>query len=521
MSRRRRFLLLAAFAVCASAWTAAPATAARPVLPEKLTTQHFAVHYTGDPGLPEAILHQQAGDLAAEAESAYDKLVSWGFPPPLDDGDGRIDVYVVDLPLGFLGYAYPETASGQTYGYIELDESAVTSAETVAHELFHLVQFRLWSYAEPWLLEATAEWAAFKSVDFPASVISSLGTPEMSLSCSGDACSFDAYESGGYARWSFFEYVAEKYGASAVKEVFDRGAALADPSLPGIDLVSSMLSTRGATLAEVFTGWTVANMSGSYTALGLQGIVPPSYSTTFAGIKAQALPTQRVSVNHLAARYLKFVRGDGATNGVCYAATLNLDVALPAGIGAKPSFFWTAKGSAVVPLAVSGTSASISLPWDTCAWPKEIGLLSLPNPSTTADAQVFKVSGSLVVDTKTIVTATSPPPSTVTGPTVTAPTVDLAPAISVYGPELLRLTRRERVIRLVVFSSGPGKLEASLGGRPLETKTLRAGNNDVRLKLAGPASRVVSQRSTLTLTSMSPAGDKGATVTKRVTVVRR
>lgn len=523
MSRLRRFMLLAAGLASACVFAPTPASAGHPTgYPEALGTAHFVVHYSGDPANPGAVLHQTAADVAATAEGAYEKIVTeWGFPPPANDGDGRTDIYITDLPLGYLGFAYMETATPQTSGWIELDVGAVAMPETIAHELFHLVQFGIWAPAEPWLLEATAEWAGYGFLSFPPGVAATLGAPDMSLSCSGDACGFDDYERGGYSRWSFFQYVAERHASTVVKEIFERGAALADPSLSGIDLVSSALSLRGTTLADVFTGWTVANLAGDYTATGLRGIVPPAYSETFTGAADGNLPGRQVAVNHLAARYVAFKRGDGTSSGPCYAATLNLTVALPYGIGARPHFFWTGAGGAVIPLAVSGGTASISLPWDTCSWAGK-GLLALPNPSATADSQVFTVSGSLSVDEKTLATSTAPPPSTVTGPVVPAPVTDPPPAISVYGPEILRLGRRTRVIRLVVFSSGPGKLEAVLAGKALGSVRLRAGNNDVRYRLAGPAARVVAQRSTLTLTSIAPTGTtRGAVVTRRVNVVRR
>jgi hypothetical protein len=125
------------------------------------------------------------------------------------------------------------------------------------------------------------------------------------------------------------------------------------------------------------------------------------------------------------------------------------------------------------------------------------------------------------VDEKTIASSTAPPPSSDPRPVVGAPTVDPAPTIAVYGPQVLQLGRKQRVIRLVVFSSGAGTLEATLGTRGLAPKRLRAGNNDLRYKLPGPAARVVAQRSLLSLTSVSPEGARGATVTRRVTIRRR
>ena len=81
------------------------------------------------------------------------------------------------------------------------------------------------------------------------------------------------------------------------------------------------------------------------------------------------------------------------------------------------------------------------------------------------------------------------------------------------------MSAASRAVRLIVFSSGPGKLQASLGSSSLGTFTLRAGNNDVRFRL--PASAVKALRKTasaraeppsLRLTSLSTEGARGATV---------
>jgi len=106
----------------AALW-AQPASATRILgLPETMTTPHFQIHYTGQPGSPSPITQQRAGDLAGNLERAYSTVVSeWGYPAPLSDGDNLIDVYVTDLSAtGALGQAFPETASAQTWGYFAL-----------------------------------------------------------------------------------------------------------------------------------------------------------------------------------------------------------------------------------------------------------------------------------------------------------------------------------------------------------------------------------------------------------------
>jgi hypothetical protein len=135
-------------------------------------------------------------------------------------------------------------------------------------------------------------------------------------------------------------------------------------------------------------------------------------------------------------------------------------------------------------MPVSGSSATLSVPWDTCTWPYS-GYLVLQNPSTTADAQVFTVSSSISVDRTTPAVADAPPPPIkVPGPVVSAPANDPAPKLTLHAPELLRVSPRDRVLRFVVYSTGEGELEA---GDALKIQ----GPEDIDLSAAGTAELIL------------------------------
>ena len=493
--------------------------------PSTITSDHFQIHYTGDQNAVDGVIDQTAADVAATAERAYTAITqTYGFPPPLDDGDGKTDIWIGSTgSADVLGLAVPDNpAASQSSGYIVLDSVDGLSDHVVAHELFHLVQFGIWLPADGWLLESTAEWTGFRFEDFGApNLLSSLGAPDMSLDCIGDKCGNDDYERGGYSRWSFFEYLSERFGNTIVKDVLDRGAALGDPAVPAIALVSDALAAKGTTLANAFTDWTVANLSGNYTATGLYGFLPPAYTEVVTGGSTATMPTQQIAVNHLAARYIAFMRGDG-TDGACYAAKLTVNVTLPAGIDAHPYFYWPAVDAAAVPLTVGAGTATVTVPWDTCAWPYD-GYLVVQNPSTATDAAMFRIGASVVVDKATPASASAPPPPvTVWGPVVPVPVSDPPPVLTVHAPEVLRVSSRTRVLRFVVYSNGEGKLKATLGGASLGTRTLRTGNNDVRFVLPqtvfASLKSGVAASNVLQLTSLSLQGTPGTTVTRHVAV---
>ena len=234
-------------------------------------------------------------------------------------------------------------------------------------------------------------------------------------------------------------------------------------------------------------------------------------------------------MNHLAVRFLEFTRGTAGDLDQCFAATLALTVALPAGIGSKPYFYSTGVSASAIPLTISGNTASLSVPWDTCAGGAD-GYLSLPNPSLTSDSQVFTLSASLTVDLTSPATAAPPPDPLDAGPgtVVASPTGDLAPSIYVYGAQILRVAASDRLVRLIVFSSGSGILRAAAGTTNLGSYQLRAGNNDIRFKLPQslvnalrrPAGARAGNASLLTLTSLSSAGTAGTIVTRKLTIVK-
>ena len=519
---RLRFLVLVLFALAALGLGAGTA-AARPIgYLDTLTSDHFVIHYTGDLSALDRITAQQAASVAETAERAYSaEITSYGYPAPVDDGDGKIDIWVGDLG-GPLGVAVQETPGTQSQGYIALDVAGGLNEETIGHELFHLIQYAIFIPDDGWLLESTAEWMGFRFEGFPLGIDWSLPAPDMSLDCVGDKCGNQVYETGGYSRWSFFEYLSERYGGTMVKDVFTRGATLGDPAIPGIQLVADTIAAKGSSLQNVFTDWTVANLTGNYTAVGLKGLLPTATSEVFTGLDSGALPTQHLAVNHLAARYLAFGRGDGTTSGPCYAAMLSLTVNYPSSLAARPYFYWPVSGSAAVPLSGTAGSVSVNVPWDTCAWDKP-GYLVIQNPSTTLDAQTFTVSGSISVDKTTPAGSTDPPkPIGIPGISIPVPTIAVPPTLTIHAPELLRVSAKDRKLRLIVYANGSGKLRATLGSLELGTSSLRIGNNDVRYTL--PASLVKSLRKTsgnnlLRLTSFSPVGTEGTTVTRRVVVV--
>jgi len=528
--------------VLASAADAVPIP--RPSGDHQITTAHFVIHYYTDPQSPSYSTETQAGDVAAYAERVYAIETGWGYPAPLDDGDGHIDIYLEDLsampgvigvavPDGALPYPSPDSGAILLSTPTEMEDFATSEGltpeqeveKTIAHELFHLFQYATWVptlQSDGWFFEATAQWAGFSAIGFPTgSAVTDIGPPEIALPCRDDIpgnqmCDPDPYVDGGYSRWAFFQMLANKYGNSFIHDILVNGAA----GQTAATALANAIAAKGSSLSSIFNEYAMRLMDGDFGVPALTAVRPPVQMSVLGGTKTGPLATVKVPVNHLSARYVTFQRGDGDSTHACFAATLSINVAIPAGTSSQPYFYWDTPQ----PLIVNGSNASITVPWDTCNWGSARGWLSIPNAGTTVDAADFTVTSSVTVDTNTPATpGNGPPQVSIWGTTVPVPTTDVAPTIDVFGPELLTLSVSAPTIRLIVDSSGPGTVTATLGATTLGTGTLRAGNNDLRFTvpkdMLASFRRAAANGNVLTLTPLSPSGTSaGLPVTRQVVI---
>jgi hypothetical protein len=546
-----RALWAALGAAVAIGIVAAPASALggpRPAGDHTLTTTHFLITYHTDflNGAPakDYSTETDAGNIAGYAEQAYALYRSWGFPAPPNDGDGLVDVHVTDLsgPPAYSSSITPDFPfPSPDTGYIEIatptelqgyaDNAGLTLAQEeqmeISRDVFLMFAWATWLPLTPdnnWTEEGAAQWAGWAASGYP-NVGGSVAPPDIAVSCRDSLvahhmCDPDPYTDSGYSRWAFFQMLANEYGSSFVNGAFVNGAA----GQPATTALANAIAAKGSSLASQFNAYAANLMTGGFHVAGLAAVRPQADANVVTGLINATLPAIKVTpTNHLAARYVTFQRGDADASHACYAATLAINVSMPAGTSSQPYFFWDVPGGSAQALSVSGTNASISVPWDTCDWGNARGWLSIPNASTTVDGANFTVTSTLTVDPNTIATSSSaPPPASVWGTTVTVPTTDVAPTIDVFGPELLQLSTTDPTIRLIVDSSGPGSLTANLGGTVLGTGTLRAGNNDLRFvvpkDMLTAIRRSASAANVLTLTPLSPAGTAGAAVTRQVVI---
>jgi hypothetical protein len=554
MTRSSRFLLpFALIALATSLAVGVPRGAAIDPFPNvgitTLSSEHFMIHYNRDDHSTDCptmfITQEQAGDVLGMAERAYALYTSWGYSAPiLDAGGGLLDLSADQFsipPDGCISYgsidpSIPREADGTLSrwdalinpvlppgaGEIHLDSVKGLSYHTIAHEVFHLFQGAITTGGDRWLEEGTAEWAAVRADSAIGGVEAN---SDRTLDCVGSECGDTEFDKNGYPGWMLFEYLAERYGDAKVKQVWDN---LAATPMSGTKALASVLPTN---LGDFFNDYTTTRLNGNFTSPVLAGVLPPAQAMVALGKNSGSFSIAPIAVNHLAVRYLDLAHAADTDTGPCYVASLKLNVTIPANVVSKPYYYANILGSVPQALSVSGSTASITVPWDTCSGSPH-AYLSLPNDWNDADqlgapkdGREFVITGTLTFDKSKPASAASPPPGVkVIGPVVETPTTDPAPDLTVYAPELLRVSAKTRVLRFVVFSSGTGALRAVLGSSWNGSATLHAGNNDIRFvlptqllkRLRKTSSGKTSSENVLSLTSYSPSGARGETVTRRV-----
>ena len=379
---RRQTAVLAIAAVAAALLVLTPvARAARPPVPApetKLEGPHFVVHYTSTGGtVADRLTPEGAATALANAEAGLAWYLSQGYPAPLDDGDGKTDIYVFAVPIGPAAGRDSESVD-QTSGFILLTPTA-NNIYAVSHELFHVIQFGIFAHSG-FFSESSAEWAgqAVTAAGGGSPPPNWFPDPWVSLDCLGSGCGDAA---GGYRGSIFWEYLSEHYGTGIVHEAFDREALLgaADHQAHDVQALGEALAAHGSSLAAALNGYALAAVAGQITRPGVLPHAPASSLALVPELPITYRP-QSVTVNHLAMRVVSF-KGAAGDAARCTKATLKLQVDLPAGVPAQPVFVtYPPSGlppaTAVYPLAISGSTA--------------VGAVLTADEGTINDADTFR-----------------------------------------------------------------------------------------------------------------------------------
>ena len=393
------------------ALAAAPAQAARNLtgvpanLGEEAASQNFAVHYTSAPEDPSAIAPEAAQQLLVNAERALsDSQSRLDLPPPMDDGDGRADVYVyAGASRGpERGLVKEDSRDDRTSGWIGLPPEAAGDIVAVTHQVVHLQQLGLYRPAGRVLAEASATWAPYHLY---ASQFAGLPEPPQffpddPIDCNdADRCTLPGYNS-----WRFLELLAQRHGPQIVRALYDRSRALGakDHRSHLIEALEAELAERSTTLPLTFADFAAANLVGDYALTGLArrryGGTEP-FGDIATGARSRRLRPRAVTLDHLSSAFYRVRSGTdnaAAAGRRCKRARLKLTITGPADLEAPLSWapFRPSRGKARAILLKKGR-AVLDLPWSNCGG-REVGV-AFANPSATVDGRTFRLSARIAV----------------------------------------------------------------------------------------------------------------------------
>ena len=395
---------------------AAAAAPARDGIPPSLTesraSEHFVVHYTtSDPA--HAIPADSVPGILAIAEQAYAAEVNSasGFGPPLDDGDGRVDIYVHDLEED-VGIARGDRPTpdrpNQASAYIELDPQAAAGQGyqgplhyILPHELFHVLQFAYSGREALWMAEATAEWAvrSLAGVDFYARPEENwFRNPNQPLDCFGESCGGTPVEeraTEGYDRWPFFRYLEERFGTRIVHEIWTHSCALSGDGRPhALEAIDAALRVRGASLSDAFGDFVTFAASAAWRLEDLRRWLPTPVGSISTG-RSQAIHSVRLQVAHLAAAYVGLVGGgQPETLSICVPARLRLGVVQSPDQAAPPALVRLGGQPYSADFAGgAGGQRSLDVAWETC--PRASATAAFPNTNWSVDGVPFDLTAEL------------------------------------------------------------------------------------------------------------------------------
>jgi hypothetical protein len=402
---------LATALVAAVAVAAPPAHAARSLagvpanLGEQATSQNFAVHYTSAPGDPNAISPDAAQQLLVNAERALgDSGSRLYLPQPVDDGDGRADVYVyggTSRPPE-RGMVRADSRADRASGWIGIPPEATGDIVTVTHQVVHLQQLALYRPAGRVLAEGSATWAPFHlyAKELAALPDHAQFFPDDPIDCDDPrSCSRP-----GYNAWRFFELLAERHGPQVVRALYDRSRALGakDHRAHLTQALDAVLAERSTTLPATFADFSASNLAGDY---GLPVLVRRRYGGTepfgdlATGTRTRRLRTRAVTLRHLSSAFYRVRSGPddpSAAGGRCRRARVRMTISGPADLE-TPVYWAPFRPSRGNPRAVQLKKgrAALDLAWSSCGG-REIGI-ALLNPSAGVDRRQFKLSVRLAV----------------------------------------------------------------------------------------------------------------------------
>ena len=335
----------------------------------------FLVHYAASG--PHAISTARAQALAVYAEDAWRiEVARWGWPAPIPDAGGRLDVYV--FAMSDAGRVTPDRPGSQpTSSWMAVDPAYINPV-LVSHEFMHMSQNAITAeYQGQVLTEGIGHWAGFAAVGSAHPPDWAVRDPSRSFGCTGWTSCVDG-------QWAFFQFLAERYGHALLIDAYRRAAALGgDPERRAVPALDAALRARGESLGRAYSAYTAAVTTADFGLRVLRTFRPEPAARLSLGCRSAT--TRMLAVDRLAARWLELA-------SICFSgeASVLLSASCPAAAESGLSAIGVV-GAPIygLPLRRRAGGATATIPLTAIGLGVRIGL---SNPSLSADDQPFRVS---------------------------------------------------------------------------------------------------------------------------------
>lgn len=312
---------------------------------------HFAIYYntsgTNAPPLADADFNgipDWVETVAAVFEKVYqDEIGTLGYNPP---PSSPYEVYLQDIaPDGEFGHANadPPPTPGATPGsnsvasYIVMDNNftdaiyaPLTALEslhiTAAHEYHHAVQYGYNYYFDIWYAEATATWIEDEVYDdvnqLYGYVTKYLQNSKLSLDITTDTTT-----GGGYGRWIFNRFLAERYGRAIVKSLWERLGTLGSTGtdIPMLPVIDAVLGNQGSSLRNDFLLFTRQLYTRAWTTHADEitkiPVIVPAVTYHSYPVQSSTLPAPSVTLAHDSFTYFTFTPSASAPQDLVLTLT--------------------------------------------------------------------------------------------------------------------------------------------------------------------------------------------------------
>ncbi len=376
---------------------------------------HFRIHYATSgldaPALADANINgipDWVETVGSVCEFVFSKETGtgageFGFAPAPTVANAPYDIFLKDLAstrmFGYTESATPIAPGNFTYtSFMVIDKefpaavfgrySGLAGLQiTVAHEYNHAIQFGYNIYFESWYAEATASWMEDEVYD-AINQIYSYSVPYLQNPVQRLDAAVDVNTGGGYGRWIFNRYLAERFNIDIIKNIWQQLGSTTPPTdsqgnladiaiLPFLNNFLSQ-SAYASSLSQQFYGFArrayLRDWASHTSEINLLSAVTPTASYSSYPVNASSASLPAIALPRYSFAYFTLRPGTGTP--------VNLNLTLRAASGLVVTAFHKNSIGTVTEYPLETATGMISVTDFINAATREVALL-ICNPTAT------------------------------------------------------------------------------------------------------------------------------------------